>query len=782
MFAPCFIIAQQSKVFPGADERTPSRAQYFSWINNCNEGPTEQQTLINLDFFKWLYDEYGMKLDIYAFDAGTIDGKRFYGSVVSERFKKQFPNGFEPVYKKTKEMNTRLGVWGGPDGFGDTMEEENARIEQMVSLARDYEFALFKFDGVCGELRPEKQDAFVKMMTDVRKYSPDLILLDHRLTLGKGKPHATTFLWGGDETYIDVHMANQSTAPHHRAGAMARGHTPDLVRLTEDHGVCISSCLDNWDDDLILQAFSRSLILAPEIYGNPWFLRDDEFSKLARIYNLHRKYRDILVDAKTLPDTYGPFAIARGNDRKRFLTLRNLSWEKTKVTIRADEEIGLTKGNRIEIRQFHPTEKFITTVNYGDTIAIEVLPFKSALIYVGAPLPHETTILGTDYQIIKDNDTEMVLELNGMPGTTKKVQIIGSKKFKSIRLQDKIVLPSKVAKQVKVQFPGSALKLPYHRKLPDFEEIPIPIDASALYEATVFSADNNALEVRSIERSGWSSIPQVKKAQEAFFEQDVFVDNGLWDKNLFDDNLDTGFNVNHKWNIDQRIKGGCFRLDLGAVTDLDELKITVANEFDLQPQLVGEGNWVETSTDLINWTKEIYIADINATISIKKPFRYLRIGYAPQRIVEITGVKDGHTVDRSQWNVSNLFAHSDTMEAQKTWKTSFSLPEIAKDSYLCVALEGKHGVEGAYVGAKIDGQLVGAPDRAVSYQSNTWEYVNKRSDSNYTYYFPLTQNMVDKDIEVYVMGYDKEHLDFKPALYITTKAIPFEKIKLVLKK
>ena len=34
--------------------------------------------------------------------------------------------------------------------------------------------------------------------------SPDLILLNHRLKLGKGLPHATTFLWGGAETYIDV--------------------------------------------------------------------------------------------------------------------------------------------------------------------------------------------------------------------------------------------------------------------------------------------------------------------------------------------------------------------------------------------------------------------------------------------------------------------------------------------------------------------------------------------------------------------------------------------------
>ena len=53
-------LAQDAKVFPGADEQTPSRAHYFSWINNAWEGLTEAQTLINLEFFKWLHDEYGM--------------------------------------------------------------------------------------------------------------------------------------------------------------------------------------------------------------------------------------------------------------------------------------------------------------------------------------------------------------------------------------------------------------------------------------------------------------------------------------------------------------------------------------------------------------------------------------------------------------------------------------------------------------------------------------------------------------------------------------------------
>ena len=56
----------------GADERTPSVPQYFSWINNTNEGATEQHTLINLDFFKYLKDTNGMQIKIYALDAGNV--------------------------------------------------------------------------------------------------------------------------------------------------------------------------------------------------------------------------------------------------------------------------------------------------------------------------------------------------------------------------------------------------------------------------------------------------------------------------------------------------------------------------------------------------------------------------------------------------------------------------------------------------------------------------------------------------------------------------------------
>ena len=48
----------------GASEKTPSKSEYFSWINSTNEGSTESQTLANLQFFKYLHDNFGMVLDI----------------------------------------------------------------------------------------------------------------------------------------------------------------------------------------------------------------------------------------------------------------------------------------------------------------------------------------------------------------------------------------------------------------------------------------------------------------------------------------------------------------------------------------------------------------------------------------------------------------------------------------------------------------------------------------------------------------------------------------------
>ncbi|MEP2777223.1 MAG: hypothetical protein ABJQ29_01690 [Luteolibacter sp.] len=775
-------------IYPGADEKTPSRAQYFSWINNTNEGSTEEHTLINLGFFQWMQEEYGMNLDIYAFDAGVIDGPGFYGKVGSEAFLKQFPNGFDPIYEKAKAMDTRLGHWGGPDGFGDTPQEAQERIEMMAGLCRDYDWALFKLDSVCGELRKEKEPYFIKMMEESRKHSPDLIALNHRLPLSpEGEAHMTTSLLGGRETYIDVHMRNTTTGTHHRVGAISRGLTPGLTRLSEDHGVCISSCPDFWDDDLILQAFNRCLILAPEIYGNPWFLRDDEFPKLARIYNLHRRYRDILVNGMTLPASYGPDAVSRGDGTTRFLTLRNLTWEPVTYSVKLDAEIGLQPAKKIELRQFHPTEKVIGSYPLSASVEIVVPPFQACLLMASSEDCPEIAVKGCDYEVIRDTtDKPIKINLLGMPGTTANVSLHGnSTDFSSATIEAAPVDHLLRGEDVEVTFPGAALKHPYHRKLANLQPIGMPSDAEVLYETTVFSADNNALELRAIERSGETTIPAVKSARDAFFNQPLFTERGVSDRFMFDGDATTTFFPSNRYgDISQH--GGALRVDFGEAISPDKIEIFVPDSASLQTWIKEKGDSAsaEISHDLKSWEKVTLTCGDTAILNVPAgtEFRYLRIPAFSPEVSEINASKGEELIGRDRWRASNLFAPYAKMGFEKAWSASVKLEEAATGSYLCVAINGAHGNEGAYVGIRTQSGHIGAPDRAPSYAANQWEFGKFITPENYTYFIPVSEELLGEVFEVFILGTKTCSPDLKPELWITTGKLPLAGKELIIRR
>lgn len=918
------------KVFPGADESTLSLAQYFSWINNTNEGSTEAQTMINLDFFQWLHDEYGMILDIYAFDAGNIDGPaNYYGRLDSEKFKRQFPNGFDPIYKKARAMGCRFGVWLGPDGFGDTPEEEQARIDLLVKLCRDYEFMLFKIDGVCGPLRPKKQDAYIRALKECRKHSPSLIVLNHRLELGKALPYVTTRLWQGAETYIDVHMANWSTTgTHNRVQALHRGLAPGLQRLLEDHGVCISSCPDYWEDDLILQAFNRCLILAPQIYGNPWFLRDDEYPKLARIYNLHRRYRDILIngivllgshgtkipsshlftkegekggltgqyfngqnfermvltrvdpvidfdwessspggdvdgdnfsvrwtgqiltteageymfstisddgvrlwvnnkliiddwsfhapetragkialDAQKKYDTrleyfeggggavvklrwkepghidYGPFAVSRGDGNTQFITLRNLTWNPETYTIKLDSSMGLTEGdNSVELRRLHPSERIFGQFRRGSEVEVEVLPFRACLLMASSEPTSEIGVSVCDYEVVRDIPGKpVIIKLLGFPGSKATVKLSpGLRKFSKATLDGKEIDGFVKGEKIQVKFPGKPLKNPWHRKLGALKPCNVPADAEALYEATCFASDNDPLEIRALRRSGPSEVRQVQKARQAFLNQDILSERGIWDRFLFDDNLQTVYRYDRRFGLEGE---KLIRLDFGRLVKIDTLTFILADE-DSVKNIKDIDNFVaEVSADLKVWKRVKLLQNgksIKADIAVNQPVRYFRMNLGLGKVAEVRGYYQARKLDRSQWHTSYLFRSYVSKPAVKAWSHMLKLDEAAKGSYLCIPLDGVHGREGAYVALRIGNRLIGSPRRAPSYPSNVWEYPVVRHDRNYTYYVPVTVDMVGREIDVVVLGFDEMNLDFNPSVWITAYPIPFESKELLL--
>ena len=584
-----------------------------------------------------------------------------------------------------------------------------------------------------GRFALKKEDAFIHMMTECRRHSPDLILLNHRLGLEKAQAHATTFLWEGRETYVDVFSTNRVTAPHHRADALSRGLVPDLKRLTEDHGVCLSSSLDHWDDDLVLQAFNRALILSPQIYGNPWLLRDDEFSKLARIFNLYRKYREILVEGMILPEEqFGPAAVSRGDSVTRLITLRNLGWTPVVYDVPLDATIGLVQGEAVHVRRFHPTERILGDFSFGEVVPVEVPPFRSLLLFASTEGCDEPGVAGTEFDVLRS--------VAGNPV--------------SIRVYDKPATP------------------PAIRLLATMQSIEVPKDAEALYEATVFAADNNALEVRSLQRSGGTDIPQVDAARKAFFSQETFRHRGIWDRNLFDGDSATGFWPSRKYGIDQRVRGGCFRLDLGEVVEGGSIVLETPDEYSLQPILIDEANWVEISTDLRSWRRVRSMAATVMTIDLDGPARYLRFKTTADRFNEISGRSNGLPLERSKWRASNLFAHPSEMEPVAAWHARVRVERAFPGAKIAIAIEGEHGVEGAYAAARVGEQYLGAPDRAPAFPSNTWEYVNARRESGYTYFIPVTGELVGKDVDVFVLGFDGEHTDIEPAVWLTADPVP----------
>lgn len=795
IFSSGVFAGDREKIYPGADEKTPSRAFFFDWINSQYEGSTEAQTLVNLEFFKWLHDEFGMKLDIYSLDVGNIDDGPYCagvgrmvpyqcGTLNSEDFKKQYPNGFGPLSKKAQSFNCRLGVWLGPDGFGDTPQEEKERSEMLIKLCRDYNFMLFKFDGCAGRLRPEKQDIFIATIKKCREYCPDLILLNERIDFGKAEPYTTTYLWEGAETYIDVFSSNTQTATHHRVGALSRETVPGLERLIEDHGVCLSSCLDYWEDDLVLQTFNRGTILAPEIYGNPWFLRDDEFPKLARICNLYRRFDDILVNGKVLPeDRYGPFAVSRGDDQIRFLTLRNLTWNPVIYTVRLDSTIGLNTSGDIELRRFHPSEKMIGQYEYGAEVAVEVLPFRACLVMATAEPCQEIGISGCDYEIVRDTpEKPVIIKLLGLPGRKERVSLAApGRKFSSATLDGKSFSRIIRRREVLIKFEGDPLEKNWHRKIGNLTPCSVPEDAEALYEATCFTADNNALEVRSIQRSGPSDISCVNEARKIFFNKPMFVNRAIWDKNLFDGDINTFFIA--------RLDSKALRIDFGEIVSMDRLVIKIRDrqERDINRAIhrFDDDASAQVSPDLKTWTDLKLGSKYLGTIAIAEaptnlPVRYVRIHGAPQRIAEVEAYSEGAELDRSKWRASNLFDSYSTKPVVAAWTLSFTPEEIARNSYLAVAVDGQHGNEGAYAALRVDGELIGAPDRSVSFPSNTWEYYNVETESNYTYYFPLSDSMLGKKIEIFVLIHEGGFNEVEPEAWITAYPIPYVSHELVL--
>jgi hypothetical protein len=784
------VISQENKLI---QEDTPSKSIYFDWININWHGGNENKVLSNLGFFKWMNEEYGMQLDIYLMDAGNIDNgpdcngceemlknAPTYGGINSEWFKQKYPNGLDSIYELAKSFNCNLGVWLGPDGYGISGTEAQERLNMYQELIENYEVKLIKLDRCCSDLDPKNEEYFKLAMKRGYEYTPDLIVLNHRITLSdEAEKYATTFLWEGAETYIEVSGNNSFTSPHHRY-TLQRGLPPDLKRLTEDHGVCLSSYLDFWEDDLVLQAFNRNLILSPEIYGNPWFLKDDEFPLLARIFNLHREYKDILVNGIILNENqFGPSAVARGDENTRFITLRNLSWNSVSYTLPLDQSIGLQKDQKVHVYQYHPFEEILGTYSYGDQVKVDVLPFRSSLIKV-SNRQDQDVIEGAPFHTIKNiPGVPFELDVMGLPGDIKSVRWIqGNRKFKEAYMDGELIEGFLSDKTIKVKFEGDeSQENDFHRKLGELTEIAVPEDIQMLFDGIYFGADNNCLEVRSLQRSGKSDIPAVNEARSAFFNDEIFIGQGSWDRFAFDNDINTYFKVrNYCFETSNSVHPGILRVELPQEVEFDNLILA-----GVEKDYVCNEAWF--SSDLSEWFPLDPFTDKGQMVLNKKnskSVKYIKVDPAPWQVSEIQVIHNGLKLDMNESKASNLFPSADLHAVSKAWSSNFVIGDIYPTSYLAVAIDGNYGADGAFAVIKTSKGLIGAHDRSPAYIANHWEHHLAPQKGNYTYYFKIPPWLKDVEFEVIVLGTKNVEKIETPKVWLTSYPLPFVKKRLVL--
>ena len=769
------------------DQLTPSKAIYFDWINRNWYGSNEHKIEANLKFFKWLHDEYGMQLDIYLMDAADIDqgpncasdiGLPAYGSLETPWFQKRFPHGFGPLAELAKSFNCRLGVWMGPDGYGKTPEETLKRKEMLVKFCKEYNFALFKFDACCSDLSPDNQQYFIETMKECRKFSPDLIVLNHRITLNEeALKQTTTFLWEGRETYVDVNISNDTPAPHHRASNLSRGLPPDLNRLTEDHGVCFSSALEAWDDDLILQAFNRNLILSPEIYGNPSLLNDENLPRLARIYNIHRLYNDILVNGMELPEEkYGNYAVSRGDDKTRLITLRNLSWQPFHVTVKLDESVGLKSNGNVEVLQYHPVEEFLGGFKSGSEVTVTVLPFRTSLIKVSTSPNPEFVLKGSAYQVVKNIPNHPVL-VNLVGSAGEKISFSLSEiqgKYKKASLNGKDISSVLSGKTASFTFPGKKKDIVYLKKIGNLQLSSLSENPEKYMEICNFAVDNNALEVRELFRSGESRFATVQACRDFFFKDTLFSEIGVWDKYAFDGDIKTGFKVRLFEYTKLRRNNGSFRLDLGESELLDKIVFKGIPE-NFNPETV------EVSSDLSTWNPvkfQVMKDEMSIDLNKKKPFRYLRLVKSPSEVAEIEGFSNQKAVIRDQWRASNLFGMVKANTVKLCWKYEGKLSGIGKAANLTVTVPANCSEGTFFAFMLVDGKVIPASDRAPSFPYNNWEHYGI-ADKNLTFYIPLDEKLEGKTVQVMLLTTDGKLQEMKPEVWLSNLNI-YEKAELKL--
>lgn len=776
---------------------------YFDWLCHDNSGPRESEVLANFAALRRLKELYGLQFDIYNSDAGLVESQGTYYPQFKANFLSRFPAGLKPLAEGSKALGMRLGLWLGPDGFGERPEEMAARREQLLSWVRDFNVGLFKMDTVVSELAhpdkyilEKKYQSLADALAEARRLDPGFVAINHRIN---DSPYMLTItdclLWRGEETYIDVHISNETASLYNRDCSIGRELSSEFYgtpfRQFEDHGICFNSCLEKWEDDLVAQAFGRASVLSPEMYGTFFFLGDEDYPRLARLIQLHKRLEPLLKNSVPLPGG----DIAHADGASSLVLVRNMTWEPALKSIPLDASIGLAAapGTPLTVRQRHPWEILMKRAGdgavVGGTLAVELDPWSLRLIQIDTVAPTEPLVAGVPYEIVPGPDARSFdLKLLGTPGRKADVTFLNFG-GRSVRTRAGRPVPTG-AKPWPVSFPGAAAAGPSFARLADLRDDPAAVpEGQRLAELAKFGIDDDALEVREMVRLKRepSRLAEIEACR-AYMWDKVAAAEGTF-RNAFDGDPGTrwsdGFPRRSPFTgspAAYRSETSLWRIDLGRPTDLATLELRVVRRTD-----AAFLEAVETSSDLRTWArtdglslaaaeripaagslrqrgKTVRIFDVDAgdkravTVSVPLaggPCRYVRIRGRNFGVSEIFGYDGaGRPLDRSGWRATNFLGET---PAPRRVLTAAHVPaDDAPGREYAVAVTAGPAkfdpVDGVYVVALVDGRPVVPGHRAPSYPYHNYEWNSGAPKlAGMTFRLPIDRSWQGKTVEFRVM-------------------------------
>jgi hypothetical protein len=709
--------------------RSPCRASfYFDWLLHASEGPTEEEVIATLTFFRRLRDDHGVQFDIYALDDGAVETR---WKLMWDRYRpmheRLFPHGLVPIAQCAREIGMDLGVWLGPDVVYRGDQQDTQRVRDIQWMVRSWNIRLIKLDTVVSQpLRGDRyyNDWYLTRLAELcaacRAINPELIVINHRIRFS---PYMLAVLdstlWEGAESYPEVFLVNGQT-PRLRTRYAAYARTAPTYYgqyspLLEDHGICFNGDWRGWREEFVLGAFGRALALSPEVYGTLFLLPDAEYAELGRLLQLARTNSALLSHTVYVPAD-GDFLHSDGTRALRCLV--NDSWQTVTRTLRLDRDFGLAgqSGGASRVRFHYPHAVYDAldgVYDVDESLAIPLLPFAVVLVEV-------------------ERMPAQAISAPGAPPILPQTQHLGT-------LQP-LASTDRAGQEIKVAL-----------------------------ETTRFAVSSETPEMQALERTGPSRYPEVEACRAYYCQKQRRECTGLC-ANAWDGDAWTAWSDDPYWRYTSNI----WRLDLGAHSPVGRVEVTLSQR---QPgpvqrdEATGHGFAdpvvIETSADLVTWQRTdatvywrrtavgaSYPHSFIAEFAGSAPVRYLRIlarGFWVQDITVCTPA--GEPLPRERWRGNNTL----TARAPLAVLTgSVTAPAGAEGQTLAVicdlgaAVTVRPDTEVALAWVTHGDQIMPLVEASPILPSHRWEHYAMAPGNHVVFRLPLTAALVGAPLIVTV--------------------------------